>query len=206
MQSTRVSDTNQESIITQFLENGFFSLYGKPYEIVRDKERQVKGIDVVFNGKNVDIKAQSSKRYINNPTDTFSMELSCLNRNGEEMVGWFLNEELLTDLYAFVWVINATVNEQGGISSCNDIHKAELMFVNKILLQDYIATKYDAEALLQESDRARVEGERISEYIMDGVKFSHTPTLFEKPCNLVIKKSVLKKFSCGHFYVYGGKD
>ena len=205
LQSNRKSDTRQESVITQFLENRFFSKYGKPYEIVRDKERQVKGIDVILNGKNIDIKAQSSKRYINNPTDTFLLEISFLNKNGEEMVGWFLNNDLLTDYYAFVWIIDATVNESGGITIAEDIHKAEMMFVDKRKLQDYIATKYDASSLLQEADRARVVGERVSEVLMDGIKFSHTPTLFEKPCNLVVKKSLLNKFSVGHYFIYGNR-
>ena len=80
-----------------------------------------------------------------------------------------------------------------------------MMFVDKRKLQDYIATKYDASSLLQEADRARVVGERVSEVLMDGIRFSHTPTLFEKPCNLVVKKSLLNKFSVGHYFIYGNR-
>ena len=193
--TTRGFDTKQEHIVNKFLETEFFAKLGKPYEMVYDFDRQIKGIDVVVGGKNIDIKAQSSPRYINNPTDTYILELQFLNKYGKEMDGWFLNDDLETDFYAFVWIPVATTNVDGSLTSPYDIKETYLMVVDKNRMKDYILSRHPKESLKEMCRKARKRDERVSYYIDDGLKFSFSPKLAEKPCNIVASRGFLKKFA-----------
>ena len=82
--SMRKQDTKQEKIINSFLYDNFFTKVNKTSCLIEDKELQIAGVDLQMKNKkdnivNIDIKAQSSSRYINNPRPTFVLELSSLN-------------------------------------------------------------------------------------------------------------------------------
>lgn len=207
--SNRKTDSKQEKLFNQFLFDYFFSKINKTSKLIYDRELQIAGVDLQFNGVktgnllNVDIKAQSSKKYLNAPRPTFLLELSSINRYGEDFVGWFLNPDLITDYYAFMWIPKAKVNPNGGINSPDDIEEAEVMLVSKHMIKDYISNLLskkgynDLQSVIY--DMRNNEIERIP--LDKGINFSHTPTLYEKPVNIVVHKNILKKFSIAHYIV-----
>lgn len=207
--SNRKTDSKQEKLFNQFLFDYFFSKINKTSKLIYDRELQIAGVDLQFNGAktgnllNVDIKAQSSKKYLNAPRPTFLLELSSINRYGEDFVGWFLNPDLITDYYAFMWIPKAKVNADGGINSPDDIEEAEVMLVSKKKIKTYISEllkRKGYDDLQSVIDDMRInEIERIP--LEKGINFSHTPTLYEKPVNIVVHKNILKKFSIAHYIV-----
>ena len=207
--SNRKTDSKQDKLFNQFLFDYFFYKINKTSKLIYDRELQIAGVDLQFNGAktgnllNVDIKAQSSKKYLNAPRPTFLLELSSINRYGEDFVGWFLNPDLITDYYAFMWIPKAKVNPNGGINSPDDIEEAEVMLVSKHMIKDYISNLLskkgynDLQSVIY--DMRNYEIERIA--LDKGIYFSNTQTLYEKPVNIVVHKNILKKFSIAHYIV-----
>jgi hypothetical protein len=169
-------------------------------EIVNDRARQIKGIDLIADGKKIDVKAQSSTKYINNPTKTYILELSFLGDDGAEIPGWFINNQILTDVYAFLWIPKAEAIG-GRIPEVSCIHEVELMLVDKHKLKAFINETYDDKALMEIGCWMREKGERRLSSSIDGIHFSHTPTLWEKPSNIVGQKEFYKQFAIRHCIV-----
>lgn len=197
MREQRVLDINQEKIVNTFVIKYFFNKVFTQVEEIKDKKRQCDGIDVIVDNVNVDIKAQSSKNYINNPRPTFILELSCLNRQKEEMLGWFINPEVKTDLYAFVWIPKAFVHN-GVIPSIDSIEEIEIMLVDKHKLKSYINAFYTDDSLLELSTYMRSRCEPRLSSKVPNTHFTHSSSLWELPTNLVVKKEVLKQFAIKH--------
>ena len=74
--SDREIDMPQERIVDNFLTTFFYNKCFYSVESVNDYRRQVKGVDIIADGMYIDNKAQSSPRYVNNPKETFILELS----------------------------------------------------------------------------------------------------------------------------------
>ena len=204
-QSTRRFDSKQEYIINSFLNQFYFKKVNPSTKIVKDTELQIAGVDFRQKNKfgqiiNIDVKAQSSARYINNPQPTYILELSSLNKYDEPFIGWFLNEELITDYYCFVWIPEADTDHDGRLKNMYDIKKAEVMTVSKAKLHEYIMPLLRA-VDLDRTIRLMRDTELTRKPLTSELHFSHTPNLREKPVNLVAKKSLLKKFAVEHCVV-----
>lgn len=89
--SDRQKDETVSEYITKWLSRYYFSKIFNSHTIVADAKTQISGIDLYGDGVSYDIKAQASKKYLGNPTNTFIVEISTLNRVGEEIYGWFIN-------------------------------------------------------------------------------------------------------------------
>lgn len=201
MVSYRVADNKQERIVNKFLELFYYNKHYGSVEMVEDKERQTSGIDVIADGMLIDNKAQSGVKYINNPTDTYILELSFLNKYQEETVGWFLDTKSKTTHYLFVWIHDAIVGEDNRIIPYRGINKVEVMLVDKSKLREMIGKVYSDYSLISIARKMR-DLERPHQYTyMNGIKFSHTPTLDEKPCNLVLSKDKLLECAVEHCFV-----
>ncbi len=87
----RKNDDGQEKIINQFVLKYFFNKVFNEVEYADDYQRQVAGIDVIADGQLIDIKAQSSKDYLNHPRNTFILELYFINKAEQESFGWFID-------------------------------------------------------------------------------------------------------------------
>ena len=198
--SLRAADTKQEAIINSYVVNAYFTPNYKSVEYVDDANRQCKGIDVIVDDMKIDLKAQSSARYINNPTDTFILEVSFLDRNKNEYCGWFLDDSLKTTHYGFVWIRDADVDENIRINKESDIHNIELMLVDKKALHDYILSKVTKEKLLSLAQDMRRTDTRTT-WVDSEIKLSCNNVLYEKPVTIVVKKWLLKKFSVGHIII-----
>lgn len=200
MRIEKRNDMKQEKVVTEFVYRYFFRKVFKNVEVCNDWERQQRGIDIIADGIRTDLKAQSSPRYINNPTKTFILELSFLNSLREEYIGWFLDSKMQTDAYAFIWIPNADCIG-GRIPGIALIKEVEIMLVDKHKMKEYINSEYSDESLLEISKYMRQHGERRLSSKLNGLHFSHTPTLFEQPSNIVAQKEFLKQFAIKHCMV-----
>lgn len=192
MESTRKFDSIQEDFLTQWLLVNYFVPNYKEINIWEDKGMQVKGVDVTLDGMLVDIKGMTSKRYLNNPADTYSLELSFLNREGDKRYGWFVSDDMITTHYLFVW-INKCEHQDGLIRS---IEEVEVMLVDKAKLQKYVIGN-NKEAIMKQGDRLRNLGIR-STYLNNGLKMVCSNQLAEIPVNVIVPKDTLAMYAIAH--------
>ena len=207
----RVDDLKTEQKVTDFLDDHFLKNgigNGWNYEVIRDLKRQVTGIDIQVKRKssgemlNYDVKTQSSKKYINNPTPTFAMEIMFTNKALQRSIGWFINPELQTDYYMLSWIHEACVNRNGMIDTKDDIKRLEMWIVNKRALKEYVNNKLHLsdEYLISQADEMRSKG--ITEKrLRGGVKLYYSSFLAEQPVNLVISKNVLSDFAVNKYMI-----
>ena len=85
----RTKDERQEHIINQYLLANYFNKAFTSARLIDDASLQNAGVDVMCGSElgedmKVDVKAQSSAKYINNPRPTFLLEVSTYNRYGTE--------------------------------------------------------------------------------------------------------------------------
>lgn len=210
----RVHDNSQEKIINRFLQPHYYERLFQNVQFETNEERQWKGVDFTADGLKKDMifdaKAQSSAKYINDPRPTFCLEVNTFNQYGDEMVGWFLNEEYLTEYYTFVWIHEAKVDERNRIQKPEDIKRVEVMTVNVKELKAFIHRKLkmngfdDIDAIVREmrdDEETRID-------ICNRIHFSHSPRLPEKPVNIIVHKSILRQFiipgTAGHCMVTQG--
>lgn len=179
----RAQDETRESIMTRLVSKYVF---GDKIQIVTNKAQQVRGVDAICNGVNIDFKFQVGNKYIGNPTDTFSLELQTDNRYGETMIGWFLDEDKITDEYGFVWITKGTAIPFV-------VEEIEYMQVNIAALK---------EALFKEISLSQIDkwceelyGTRDRIYCSSNYRVVSSGQLFERPINLVVSKNYLKKFA-----------
>ena len=197
IQTNRKIDTKHEEIINKFLfDNYFTTCYDSAKYIYdcEDRETQILGVDVIVNNKMmVDIKAQSSPKYVNNPTSTYILEISFLNAYGELCEGWFVNNNLKTTHDAFVWINSAETNERGFIENADDIHQVEVMVVDVAKLKEYVFSLADKFTLIKTANELRERG--IHKTFVNGLKIVCSENIAEKPATIVMSKEVLKKYA-----------
>ena len=198
--TNRHQDNQNEKIINHFLFNAFFNKKYKATEYVNDVERQCQGIDIVADGKNYDIKAQSAKKYINNPTNTYIVELSFINKKDERVNGWFLNDDLKTDYYVFSWVNKAEVSDKGELLNLKEV---EILIVDKAKLKESVFESFNEETIKNIQDKLIEDSKVMAKPAFQTVnhKFVMTTSLPEKPICIVLTKDRLKKYSVGHYFV-----
>lgn len=136
MQTTSFKkDVKQGKLAERFLHKYFF-IKQNPNSVLDDteypSEDQFAGVDIVVNMSNGtkvyhDIKAQMD--YINNPKQTFIMELSYL-KDGVEKLGWALRTDLKTNFYTIALIHRAKLLK-GQLVDFEDIECAEIVMVHK---------------------------------------------------------------------------
>ena len=203
--SKRVKDSKQEKIINDFANQYFFSKVCRNSSLNNLRSTQLVGVDVVADGVNYDLKAQASPRYLNNPRDTFIVEISFIDKEGDRVDGWFINEEIITDTYGFIWIPQTKTGADGYIQSVNDIDKIEIMLVDRKNLHDGIVS------ILGNTSFMDIENELLDREAYDnadrpciyrnGIKFVLSNDLAEAPICAVLKKDFLKKYAKGHYIV-----
>lgn len=96
-------DLSRETEILQNLQPALNSFFTN-YSLQTNTEIQRKGIDITatYNNMETTVDVKSQLDYINNPLDTFVLEIfSETNTQGSNNKGWFVNTELETDYYIF---------------------------------------------------------------------------------------------------------
>lgn len=208
--SNRSEDARSEREINEFLNRFFYKKTFRRFESIVDTKRQIAGVDVIADGLMIDNKAMSNPKYINDPRDTYTLELLVHSvKHKSEYVGWFLNSELKTTHYLFVWIHEANVPKGEWLTSCKQIRKLEVMLVDKVKLHEYINSCYSDDQLWDmsvELIKKNAERTNLTKLKSDSpIKYPpcirYSTDYAERPCNIVMPKSILKKFSSKHCYV-----
>lgn len=205
VKSTRNLDKISEQAIDNFLSEFFYSKNFESFSFIKDKEKQISGIDVVADELLIDNKAMSSPRYINNPADTFILELLVQSEYRGEYLGWFINPDILTTHYLFVWVHEADVNQGAYIKTSEQIQKIEVMLVDRKKLHAIINKVCDDNRLLDIAHSMITKNNRsisIKDFgYYNSPYFVYSNQLNEKPVNLVTPKAWLKEAAIKHCFV-----
>ena len=187
--SVREYDEHCEQVMSQFLDKYFYNAINPTsFERVQDKERQVKGIDVVMeiNDKTYSIDEKAAIRYTNG-LKTFALELSFLNRKGILQEGWLTDERKINDYFVFVWINKIEDTLIKDISSLKDIDVA-LVSKNKIM-EHLESIGWTKEKLKTKDNQIRNENDKkFGNINTNGCKFSYSDRLFEKPINILLPK------------------
>jgi hypothetical protein len=197
--SVREYDEHCEKVMAQFLDEHFYKKIGYTWrERVTDRERQVKGLDVILkrDGKVYNIDEKAAIRYTNG-LKTFALELSFLNRKGNRVDGWLIDEKKVNDYFVFVW-INKIEGEL--IENVDSFKEVEVALVSKEKIMIYLESLgWDVDKLLIKDERIR-DGidDNLGDIRKNGCKFSYSERLFEKPINILLPKQAYIKIADEH--------
>lgn len=197
--SVREYDEHCEKVMAQFLDEHFYKKIGYTWrERVTDRERQVKGLDVILkrDGKVYNIDEKAAIRYTNG-LKTFALELSFLNRKGNRVDGWLIDEKKINDYFVFVW-INKIEGEL--IENVESFKEVEVALVSKEKIMIYLESLgWDVDKLLIKDERIR-DGidDNLGDIKKNGCKFSYSERLFEKPINILLPKQAYIKIADEH--------
>ena len=197
--SVREYDEHCEKVMAQFLDEHFYKKIGYTWrERVTDRERQVKGLDVILkrDGKVYNIDEKAAIRYTNG-LKTFALELSFLNRKGNRVDGWLIDEKKVNDYFVFVW-INKIEGEL--IENVDSFKEVEVALVSKEKIMIYLESLgWDVDKLLIKDERIR-DGidDNMGDIKKNGCKFSYSERLFEKPINILLPKQAYIKIADEH--------
>lgn len=197
--SVREYDEHCEKVMAQFLDEHFYKKIGYTWrERVTDRERQVKGLDVILkrDGKVYNIDEKAAIRYTNG-LKTFALELSFLNRKGDRVDGWLIDEKKVNDYFVFVW-INKIEGEL--IENVDSFKEVEVALVSKEKIMIYLESLgWDVDKLLIKDERIR-DGidDNLGDIKKNGCKFSYSERLFEKPINILLPKQAYIKIADEH--------
>ncbi|QTB26292.1 hypothetical protein [Lysinibacillus sphaericus] len=101
-------DIQNEQVLARYLDLYFYPRFNlHNFQRINDvNDAQFAGIDVQFVSNN-QIYIVDEKGYLSRSTiqDTFVLELSSLNRNGQRVEGWFYKPEKQTTHYLMCWEI-----------------------------------------------------------------------------------------------------
>lgn len=215
-QSLRSTDMQGERIIKQFLINNFYERIRNNkilnrvigYESIDDIDLQMQGIDtyLFFNdGRRAAIDEKCALKYINTGLSTFAFEIQW-QRHGKSTEGWFINDRLQTDIYFLMWLKGQPKYDSNTMlelteynyirnMDVSDLTSIELYAISKRKLHEYLGsiglTKSQMEAKAFEMIKKGIKQQEF----MEGIKFYYSSYLAEKPINLVIKKSILRRMA-----------
>ncbi len=140
-------DLNKEQLLGEYLDTVYSSL-NLNFERITDLNLQHRGVDLLFpkkEGVYIDEKAQLD--YLNKSLPTFTFELSYL-KNGEQKLGWLLDDSKLTTHYFLVTGIYVEDEKDltKGFKSCI------ITSVNRKKLLNYLESKGLSKERLLEYD------------------------------------------------------
>jgi hypothetical protein len=202
--TNRREDTRLEGIVNEFLDCYFFKDFDE-VKWVSDKETQLKGIDIFLTDEEhnldvakVDIK--SAVKYSNRYLGTFSLELSFLGWHGEERTGWFVNNNLETEYYLFLYPRSEKYYTE--MVSKDDIDYIDYYLVKKEDIMKFLISRgYDKERLLDVVKDMRDEcikggwDKLTRESGSENFHFTLSGRLAEQPVNIVMSRQVYDRYA-----------
>lgn len=210
----REANERNTAIINDYLDKCVYTVENGFTEVSRvfDRQRQVKGIDITFayNGEYFLADEKAASDYINrdHPLRTFSLELAFVNRDNMIMDGWFLNDEIRTDSYVFVWIDTADMHPISAdkpdimvLDGVNAIKSGDIALVYKEDVERYL------ESLGWTKDKLRAKCDQIIDndgnvnlgnVWKDGCKFSYSTQLVEQPVNVLVPRDKMIEIAKFH--------
>lgn len=190
----RKDDEKIEGIISVFLDRYFYGRISNEknirFERVRDRARQVKGIDVIMGCSTIDEKVKFHDGTINRVLQYPSFELSFFDRSRRLHDGWFISGE--NTHYALVSIFT---NGKEHVTSIDDLSCLQVLFVSKKDILDLL--KHDGIDYISDSVKIRRSedvdpDERTRFYYTGGYRLVWSKNLPESPVNLVIPRHKLE--------------
>ena len=218
-------DTAVEKMAADFLDKHFYSIFTNKASVTRysDTYHQFGGIDVSINMTNFDEKCKYAG-CLNQVLEYVGIEVSILNKANTIQDGWFLNDALSTDYYAFIG-LSATVDDDRQLSSADQISAADVLWVKKQDLLEYVQSfdghygRITLQQLKKDINQLRCDGDCnatdiFGSHTLDdkGKARWHYPhrkywltystNLDERPINIVIPRKTLESLPHSkHFIV-----
>ena len=178
----RRSDETRSDHAHKMLERVFYIPKTTSYHGIHDKETQVRGVDTIFtyNGRECNCDEKAAVNYVAKSLQTFSLELSFIDRTNKQVAGWFLKDDSLTDSYIFVWF---------------DKDSYEMALVEKKRINEYLESLgWNKDKLHRKSELIR-EGkdENFGNIKKNGCKFSFSnyDWMPERPINVLVPRDKL---------------
>lgn len=213
MINNRANDTKVEREIARFLD---INLYGKNpiferYERTDKRVDQVAGSDVLLttsDGQLTDavVDEKVASRYANTRLDTFSLELSFMNRRGDLCDGWFVDEGKKTEYYLFGWLdeVDIPYDEEkhrfdtDSITS-DKIRKMDWALVSRRRIVDFLEEQgWTMDRIRRQERKIRENGQVKTKEFVDGISFRYSRKYIEQPINLLMKKDLYFDLSLYH--------
>lgn len=213
MISNRKNDSNVEREIAKFLDEKLYSNKALFSEFARTdtKDEQISGSDGILSTADgvlyrrvIDEKVAS--RYANVGLDTFSLELSFIDRNGKRKCGWFTDTSKKTEYYLLGWINKADIpynNEHDrydtDLITKDNIRELEWALVSRERIMKFLEERgwtLDKLALQDKKIRAN-EGVKTKEFINE-VSFRYSGNYVERPINILLKKDTYIELSHLH--------
>ena len=191
--SNRRVDTIRENNMKEEL-NEIYKNNGLTTIRIEDRERQIKGIDVLVktdedNWMKVDEKAATTRPTAYNTLLTFCFEVSA--DNNPDGTGWLFKPDSETTHFAIIYPLSH--------DNYKTLEAAEIFFIEKQAVLDYlwdlgIGRKEDVLDIINNSDSYDRSGRRFW-YINDATKIAQSLQLAERPVNIIIDRGVLRRMA-----------
>ena len=217
--TTRVFDHQADKEMTAYTVSTLFPYLkqaGINATINTDRDTQLKGVDYVFEsavGKKVYVDEKSQLHYLNNNINTYCLEVGMINRAGEHIKGWFIDEKNITELYLLVYP-NAEGKTYRDVKK-DDFDTVEYLLVPKESIKKYLQEKgLTEERIVEEEDYLRA----VSMYDnlprarkeVNGIRMTlslvgrNGEPMAEQPCNIILPKEVYEKSAILQLKTYKG--
>ena len=203
MLNNRKNDSKAEREIAAFLDKHLYSDKELFTEFARtdDFDEQIRGSDVILSlhSKKLDriiVDEKVAVRYANANLDTFSLELSFINKADKKTIGWFLDSSKATQYYLLGWIVKADIpyledKKKWDVYSItrDNIKELDWALVSRQKIAKFLEGKgWTLDKLGRQDTKIRENGGVATKEFIDDVSFRYSPMYVEKPINILLKK------------------
>ena len=185
----RQQDCSVEQMASKVLDQ-YYTRQGIRFERVTDKERQIKGIDLIlFSKSGRSIKIDEKAKYRGLQTEgaqlnSYSFEVTRLCADMKRRIGWFVDKKIETDYYCYVFpkLYNGNIkkNMQVDLFSKKDI----IAIIQQETTLDYIE---------QVAHMMDVKGTKLTKFKNFALYRTPAYKLPEEPINIVMSRELIEK-------------
>lgn len=134
-------DLQRADIVGQLFDESLYPQYFPQTRRIFEKSMQKEGIDVIATtpeGQEILIDEKVSVAYLNDPPNHFWFEVSYLDSEQSQRVGWFMNKELKTEMYVLGFIHKSTPEAEENLSSHKQLLHTEVLFIPKGKILHYL--------------------------------------------------------------------
>ena len=210
MINNRKNDMIVEREIASFIDENLYSNKELFSEFARTDgyNEQIKGSDVILSTSDgslnrVVVDEKVAARYANTDLETFSLELSFINKLGKKTCGWFLDTSKTTEYYLLGWINKADIPyEKRWLTDeirKDNIKELEWALVSRKKIIKFLENKgWTLEKLARQDEAIRIRGEIKTKDFVDDISFRYSPKYIEHPINILLKKKTYIELSDYH--------
>lgn len=187
-------DLQNEQVLAQYLDLYFYTriVVENTTRIADINAQQYAGIDITFDYNNKRYLVDE-KGYLTKPTiqNTFVLELSFINPQGQRIEGWFYNPEKHTTHYLLCWADREPIKIYKEDLTIDHFKRVEVMLVNRFILQNYLNQRYGINReYIYTNHQFLLNQTAIDRLFLPNSKSRYTLSkgLPEQPLNLVMTK------------------